>query len=96
MKKFFKAMCIALMGVCAATVFAACGKDKGDSSTDSQSNSQSNVQSSTVEPTKEAPVITNKPADSTLTMTAETNTYQFTVDYDGAVTWISTVSSVAK
>ena len=91
MNKFFKAMCITLMGVCAATGFAACGKDKGDSSIDSQNSSQS----SPIEQIKDAPVITNKPAGNTLTMTAGANTYQFTVEYEGAVTWVSTVSSVA-
>ena len=87
MNKFFKAMCITLMGVCAATGFAACGKDKGDSSIDSQN--------SPIEQIKDAPVITNKPAGNTLTMTAGANTYHFTVEYEGTVTWISTVSSVA-
>ena len=85
MKKRLISMCIAMLASFAVLGFTACSdKDKGGS------------QSSSVEEVKEAPVISNKPTDNTLAITEETNTYQFEIaEYDGEITWISTVTSVA-
>lgn len=85
MKKFLMSMCVAVLAIFATVGLAACGGNNDGS------------QSSSVEQSvKEAPVISNKPTESTLTITSDATTYQFeTAEYDGTITWISTVKSVA-
>ncbi len=41
------------------------------------------------------PVITNKPTENALTITEDNSTYQFNIDCEGKVNWISTVKTVA-
>ena len=82
MKKTLLAICTALLVVCTAAGFASCSAGGGS-------------EQSGTEQTKKAPAIGNKPADNTLMLTNDSMTYQFNVEYDGTVTWISTVKSVA-
>ena len=82
MKKTLLAICTALLVVCTAAGFASCSAGGGS-------------EQSGTEQTKKAPAIGNKPADNTLILTNDSMTYQFNVEYDGTVTWISTVKSVA-
>ena len=87
MKKFLTSICIAILATVSVAGFAACGGN-----TDGSQSGSSNVEQSV----KDAPVITNKPTGNTLTITGDTNTYQFEIaEYDGSITWISTVKSVA-
>ena len=97
MKKIWRAISIAALGVCTTLGFASCDTflNQGGDNSSSSGNTNSSSQDSSVV-IKNAPVIRNKPTDNTLTITGEGNTYQFEVsDYDGDITWISTVNSVA-
>ena len=83
MKKLLLSIFVAMLAACTIIGFTSCsGGGKGGQSNQAGTNT--------------APVISNKPTDNTLTITADTNTYQFEIaEYDGDVTWISTVKSVA-
>ena len=83
MKKLLMSICMAMLVSFSVLGFSSCFNFGGNPNQEAEQQ-------------KDAPVISNKPTDNTLTITVETNTYQFELaEYDGNVTWISTVTSVA-
>ena len=87
MKNIFKIIGAVALGACLAVGVSACNDNQTSSNSNSVNSSESVQQLLT---------INNKPTDYTLLLTVASNTYQFNIDdYDGNVTWISSMESVA-
>ena len=87
MKKILKTIGMIAMGACLAAGVSACNNTQTEDSSILESSSESIQQALTIQ---------NKPTENTLLLTATSNTYTLTIEqYDGAVTWLSSMPSVA-